>query len=300
MENNINVTNDTNEFKKKSIALAVDEVCLNKNVSDVDKQKLCDIYLNDKRNVKEIFEEIKRLTKEEIENKLNLNNEKLPQENKITLDNVDEFENESKTKRYIKIHYPYPTDEIKIVENHSGKTAKELFEAAKDENGLVSVNGFVNSVDVYENSIEKQRIEIKVKNVTDLAKRGEFSKLSYKEKQCVYGLISSIINMLAKSEEDKKRLMQTPVDQVILRLSKNVFVAPDENIVILCVPNDPTKDEISAVVKNQDQEYQLRNLKINEDVINYDGISSNKQEDEIGYNGSQLRKKAPWEKKKAS
>ncbi len=302
---NMNVIQNNDEFKSQSIKLALDELQNKGIINDKEKNDLYDLYKKDGRDKKIVFYEIKNLSKEDIQKKLNKNNIiKFPQEVKITMDNVDEFENKSKTKSFIKIHYPYPSDEIKVVENYSGKTKEQIFNEAKDDNGLVSVNGFVSSVDVYENKVEKEKIEVKLHNVTDLAKRGEFNKLSDKEKRCVIGLISSIINQLAKSEEDKKRLSQMPVDEVILKLSKNVFIAPQENIVILCVPNDPTKDEISAVTKNVNGEYELEDLKINDNTKTYAGEAYNKEEtldnNQLGdeEKGTQMRKKAPWEKRK--
>ena len=218
-----------------------------------------------------------------------------------------------KTKNLIKIHYPYPSNEVKVVENYSGKSAKELFEAAKDKDGLVSVDGFVSSVDVSKDYIEPDKIEVKLHNVTDLARRGEFSKLSYKEKECVIGLISSIVNELSKRGDiSKEELNKMPVDRLVLMLNKNVFISPEENIVILCTENEPTKDEIMAVTKNADGKYELENLKIdnNEKEIggNTGDVTSKEKPEMENENalendkekGTSMRKKAPWERRRAS
>lgn len=270
--------------------------------TDKDSNDLYNIYLNDKRDNKTLFDEINGYNKEQVEKKLNKSKIiKFPQQNKISVENVDDFQNQMGTKSYIKIHYPYPSEEIKIVENFSGKKAKDLFEEAKDEEGLVSVDGFVNMVDVSKEYIEPDRTEVKLYNVTDLARRGEFMKLSQKEKECVVGLVSSIVNQLAKSDEEKKKLRQMPVDELILKFNKNVFIAPDENIIVLCIPDDPTKDEISAVKKNANGEYELEDLKINDNVKSSGTKESNEEnEKEKEELGTSMRKKAPWEKKKAS
>lgn len=156
-------------------------------------------------------------------------------------------------------------------------------------------------VDVSKEYIEPDRTEVKLYNVTDLARRGEFMKLSQKEKECVVGLVSSIVNQLAKSDEEKKKLRQMPVDELILKFNKNVFIAPDENIIVLCIPDDPTKDEISAVKKNANGEYELEDLKINDNVKSSGTKESNEEnEKEKEELGTSMRKKAPWEKKKAS
>lgn len=303
--NNATVVNNPVEFKKQAISYALKEL-KNKGIitNEQDRNVLYDLYLKDSRDVKVCFDEIKNLKEEDIKKKLNkIQASKQPEENKITLENVDDFQNKEETKNFIKIHYPYPDDTVKVVENYSGKTAKELFEESKDEEGLVSINGFVNNVDVYENSIEPEKKEVKLHNVTDLARRGEFMKLSQKERECVVGLVSSIVNQLAKNGEDKKRLRELPVDKLILKLSKNVFIAPDENIVVLCVPNDPTKDEISAVTKNEHGEYELEDLKLSDNEKTYEGEAYDEKtesnEEENKEKGPSMRKKAPWEKRTA-
>lgn len=302
------------EFKKEAIGYALEELKSKRLINDDEAKKLQELYEKDNRDIKEIFYEIKNLSREEIEKKLTKEKaQKASQENKISIDNVDDFQNQMKTKNLIKIHYPYPSDEVKVVENYSGKSAKELFEAAKDKDGLVSVDGFVSSVDVSKDYIEPDKIEVKLHNVTDLARRGEFSKLSYKEKECVIGLISSIVNELSKRGDiSKKELNKMPVDRLVLMLNKNVFISPEENIVILCTENEPTKDEIMAVTKNADGKYELENLKIdnNEKEIggNTGDVTSKekpKMENENALEndkekGTSMRKKAPWERRRAS
>ena len=161
--------NNPLEFKRHAISYALEELKNKRLINEDEAKKLQELYEKDSRNIKEIFYEIKNLTREEIEKKLTkIKAQKAPQENKISIDNVDDFQNQMKTKNLIKIHYPYPSDEVKVVENYSGKSAKELFEAAKDKDGLVSVDGFVNSVDVSKDYIEPDRIEVKLHNVTDI------------------------------------------------------------------------------------------------------------------------------------
>jgi len=310
LDNNKNNYNgeilNTEEYKKQSIKLAIEELKNKGLIKDEEIRKLLEeAYLKDKRDLKEVFYEIKALTPNEINKKINtMKNEEQKdkkQEVKISIENVDEFENQMKTKKLIKIHYPYPDDSVKIVENLSGKSAQELFEESKDEKDLVSVDGFVNSCDVSKNFIEPDRIEVKLHNVTDLAKKGEFTKLTNKEKECVIGLISSIIKQLARNEEEKEYLRKQPVEQVILRLNKNVFIAPDENIVVLCIPNDPTKDEISAVKKNEKGEYELEDLKMNDNVKENNSFDEEEKEQEkIDDKGASMRKKAPWERRRVA
>ena len=306
--------NNPLEFKRQAISYAVEELKNKHLINDDEAKKLQELYEKDSRDIKEIFYEIKNLTREEIEKKLTKEKaQKAPQENKISIDNVDDFQNQMKTKNLIKIHYPYPSDEVKVVENYSGKSAKELFEAAKDKDGLVSVDGFVSSVDVSKDYIEPDKIEVKLHNVTDLARRGEFSKLSYKEKECVIGLISSILNELSKRGDiSKEELSKMPVDRLVIMLNKNIFISPEENIVILCTENEPTKDEKMAVTKNADGKYELENLKIDnneKEIGGNTGDATSKEKTEMENEntlendkekGTSMRKKAPWERRRAS
>lgn len=306
--------NNPLEFKRQAISYALEELKNKYLINDDEAKKLQELYEKDSRDIKEIFYEIKNLTREEIEKKLTKEKaQKAPQENKISIDNVDDFQNQMKTKNLIKIHYPYPSDEVKVVENYSGKSAKELFEAAKDKDGLVSVYGFVSSVDVSKDYIEPDKIEVKLHNVTDIARRGEFSKLTYKEKECVIGLISSIVNELSKRGDIlKEELSKMPVDRLVIMLNKNIFISPEENIVILCTENEPTKDEIMAVTKNVDGKYELENLKIDnneKEIGGNTGDATSKEKPEMENEntlendkekGTSMRKKAPWERRRAS
>ena len=306
--------NNPLEFKRQAISYALEELKNKHLINDDEAKKLQELYEKDSRDIKEIFYEIKNLTREEIEKKLTKAKvQKTPQENKISIDNVDDFQNQMKTKNLIKIHYPYPSDEVKVVENYSGRSAKELFEAAKDKDGLVSVDGFVSSVDVSKDYIEPDKIEVKLHNVTDLARRGEFSKLSYKEKECVIGLISSIVNeLLKRGDISKEELSKMPVDRLVIMLNKNIFISPEENIVILCTENEPTKDEIMAVTKNSNGKYELENLKIDnneKEIGGNTGDTTSKEKHEMKNEnalandkekGVAMRKKAPWKKRRAS
>ena len=306
--------NNPLEFKRQAISYTLEELKNKYLINDDEAKKLQELYEKDNKDIKVIFYEIKNLTREEIEKKLTKEKaQKAPQENKISIDNVDDFQNQMKTKNLIKIHYPYPSDEVKVVENYSGKSAKELFEAAKDKDGLVSVDGFVSSVDVSKDYIEPDKIEVKLHNVTDLARRGEFSKLSYKEKECVIGLISSIVNELSKRGDiSKEELSKMPVDRLVIMLNKNIFISPEENIVILCTENEPTKDEIMAVTKNADGKYELENLKIDnneKEIGGNTGDATSKEKPEMENEntlendkekGTSMRKKAPWERRRAS
>ena len=259
--NNTNVYNNITDFSKASKELLIKQlqekgIILNQE----EKEKLTNYYEKDKRDIKEVFEEIKNLTREDVLKKI-MSTEEKKQENKISLENITEFKKDETKKEYISIHSYYPEEELKVIENTSGKKAKDLFEKFKDDDGLVTIDGFVNSMDVYKNNIEKDKNEIKMENVTELCKRGEFRKLSDSQKEVVLGLVISIINELAGvSKEQKDKLKKLPVSELVKMLDKDIYLSPEENIVMVCIPNDPTKDEAMTVRKTMDGEYILTSL----------------------------------------
>ena len=92
-------------------------------------------------------------------------------------------------------------------------------------------------------------------------------------------------------------------------LNKNIFISPEENIVILCTENEPTKDEIMAVTKNSDGKYELENFKIDnkeiggqagDDVQKENDNKENDNKENEKEKGTSMRKKAPWERRMAS
>ena len=314
MDNAINIksTNDPIKFKEESIILLLNKLEQKGIIKDVkDKETLFNIYNTDKRDLNIIFNEIKKLTKDEAQKIINsLKQEKSPISNKISLDNITDFTNEQTGKKYISIHYPYPEDKVKVVENLSDKSAKELFEEKKDADGLVSVDGFVSATDVYETQVEPDKNEVKMYNVTELAKRGEFKKLSKDGKQNVIGLVTTIVNELSGiNEEQRRKLRNTPVEELVKLLNKDVLISPNENIVIICTPNSPQDDKIMTVTKDEKGEYKLTSLnatgygyigKTEEQEIEEENDLNEEKEKEKEEFGTSMRKKAPWEKKRAS
>ena len=279
------VVSNARDFKSAALNRALLNLKRKLVLSTDDEKELIDLYMKDQRDIKVLFNEISNLDRDTLNKKLNkiMIEKTLKKENKISLEYIDEFRNKENTKDMIKIHYPYPSEKIKVIENHSGKSAKEIFEESKDEDGLVTVDGFVNTTDVSKRYVEPDRIEVKMRNVTELANKGEFNKLSTKEKECVLGLVACIIKQLAKNEEHEKTLKKIPVEQLIMMLNKNVFIAPNENIVVLCIPDDPTKDEIKAVTKNSNNEYELEDLKLDgkEMVMNTEASTSDNQKNDM-------------------
>ena len=208
-------------------------------------------------------------------------------------------------------------ENYELADKINGDGPANLAKAAKSAGAkLVHISTdyvFGGELDVSKDYIEPDRIEVKLHNVTDIARKGEFSKLTYKEKECVIGLVSSIINELAKQGNvSKEELSKMPVDRLVIMLNKNIFISPEENIVILCTENEPTKDEIMAVTKNSDGKYELENLKIDnkekeicgqagDDVQKENDNKENESElENEKEKGTSMRKKAPWERRMAS
>lgn len=285
MDEEKTVVSNVRDFKSAALNKALLNLKRKLVLSKDDEKELIDLYMKDQRDIKVLFDEISNLDRDTLNKKLNkiMIEKTSKKENKISLEYIDEFRNKENTKDLIKIHYPYPSEKIKIIENHSGKSAKEIFEESKDEDGLVTVDGFVNTTDVSKRYVEPDRVEVKMRNVTELATKGEFNKLSTKEKERVLGLVACIIKQLAKNEEHEKALKKVPVEQLIMMLNKNVFIAPDENIVVLCIPDDPTKDEINAVTKNSNNEYELEDLKLGgkEMVMNIEASTSDNRNNDM-------------------
>lgn len=189
MDEEKTVVSNARDFKPAALNRALLNLKRKLVLSTDDEKELIDLYMKDQRDIKVLFDEISNLDMDTLNKKLNkiMIEKTSKKENKISLEYIDEFRNKEDTKDLIKIHYPYPSEKIKVIENHSGKSAKEIFEESKDEDGLVTVDGFVNTTDVSKRYVEPDRIEVKMRNVTELATKGEFNKLSTKEKECVLG-----------------------------------------------------------------------------------------------------------------
>lgn len=262
MDNNITITNSSN-FKENTIKLILNDLMGRKIIADEEqKNKLYEVYMDDKRNLEEIIRELNVLTKEDVLNKITKQNIKQePKENKVSLDNITDFTKEDSGRNFILIHYPYPDERIKVVENLTNKYAKDIFETLKDENGLVSVDVFVQSVEVFENSVEPERNEVKMYDITKLSKEGNFKKLTDEQQKMVIAVLDSVINEMAGiNKQQKERLRKTPIEELVKMFNKNIYLSPEENIVIICVPGDLSKDRIQTVTKDAKGNYKLTSL----------------------------------------
>ena len=58
-------------------------------------------------------------------------------------------------KNYIKIHYPYPYDKVRIIENRGNQTGKERFESLKEKIAQTSLDAEKNTTLIFEQSLSK-------------------------------------------------------------------------------------------------------------------------------------------------
>lgn len=144
-------------------------------------------------------------------------------------------------KGFIKIHYPFPDDRVRVIENRTDpfKTAKEIFEELNENIGT-DEEGIKRAVSIFEDIMLKKCNETKLVNYEEQKKYTEYDKLSNKEKESFDGLTEVLDNNKQKFE------------------GKVVRVCLEEKIVIISTKNEPTKDEIKKIKFNKEKErYEL-------------------------------------------
>lgn len=317
------------EFELKSLDLALqrlleDNVLKNKE----QKEKLFEVYKKDPRKYSLIHEEIRKLRfdKELLEKMLKKdeliagkNSNSIDTNKKaeyaLSLENITDFEKDGKS--YIKIHYPYPYDNVRIIENRTDphQTGKERFEALSGTQKVISTDGVTNATSIFEQSLVRDCHEINVRDIKEVSTATEYSKLSFEQKEKVYGTIKSIIYNLPVSDEEKRVLSSKSVDAMLEALNKKVYISPEDNIVVICEQNEPEKDEVKTlsvterVNKNGSisKNYTLKPVNENgykyeesNDEIEYENIEFEKQneEDIEKEMGVSLKPKAPWQKRR--
>lgn len=208
--------------------------------SDAEMLKL--FYYEDKRSIEAINDEIakfaidKNLLKEKI-NEAKIDKEKKKVENttpSLSLENIVDFEKDGKS--FIKIHYPFPDDRVRVIENRTDpfKTAKEIFEELNESIGT-DEEGIKRAVSIFEDIMLKKCNETKLVNYEEQKKYTEYDKLSNKEKESFDGLTEVLDNNKQKFE------------------GKVVRVCLEEKLVIISAKNEPTKDEIKKIEFNKEK-----------------------------------------------
>ena len=208
--------------------------------SDAEILKL--FYYEDKRNIEDINDEIAKfpINKSFLKEKLKvakIDKEKKKVENttpSLSLENIVDFEKDGKS--FIKIHYPFPDDRVRVIENRTDpfKTAKEIFEELNKSIGT-DEEGIKRAVSIFEDIMLKKCNETKLVNYEEQKKYTEYDKLSNKEKESFDGLTEVLDNNKQKFE------------------GKVVRVCLEEKLVIISAKNEPTKDEIKKIEFNKEK-----------------------------------------------
>lgn len=322
------------DFEQKSLNLSLQRL-LNDGVikSEEQKNKLFEVYKKDPRVYRIIHDEINKLRfdRKLLESVLK-KNEKIARhdanfidvnkkvEYALSLENITDFEKNGKN--YIKIHYPYPYDNVRIIENRSDpyKTGKERFESLQGTQKIMSVDGITNATSIFEQSLARDCHEVIMRDIKEVSKASEYTKLSFEEKEKVYGTVKALITSLEGPDHYKRELLKRPVEEILLILNRKVYISPEENIVVMCEENNLSKDEVKTLETEKKTtvngitsvKYTLKPL--NEKGYRYDGEEyDEKLEENISQNeiyqkesaddiekekGLALKPKAPWQKKR--
>lgn len=312
------------EFELRSLEMLLQRLLEDSIIKDeVQKKKLYKLYSNDNRDFSQIHEEIKRLR---YDSKFLL--EKLKQdeividkqaykidttkkaEYPLSLDCIEDFTKDGNS--YIKIHYPAPSDKIRIVENTTNpyKSGKEIFESLKDTQKLMGLDGDSNVTSIFEQVLLQDRNEIIMQDVKELSKTSEFSKLSNEEKEIVFGTLKTILSSLNVSDDMKKRLNSENVEMLFQMLDEKIYISPQRNIIVRSIPNEIAEDKVSELKYTVDygvKNYSLEPLNektnkidmvgMNEDVLE-NGSSPVLDEDGNNLDGPAYTKIPSWKKKK--
>lgn len=232
--------------------------------SDAEILKL--FYYEDKRNIEDINDEIAKfpINKSFLKEKLKgakIDKEKKKVENttpSLSLENIVDFEKDGKS--FIKIHYPFPDDRVRVIENRTDpfKTAKEIFEELNENIGT-DEEGIKRAVSIFEDIMLKKCNETKLVNYEEQKKYTEYDKLSNKEKESFDGLTEVLDNNKQKFE------------------GKVVRVCLEEKLVIISAKNEPTKDEIKKIEFNKEKgRYEL--VSVDSKGYKYDNQDTNSKE----------------------
>ena len=241
--------NNKTEYDLQVIKMSLEELRMKKYINEEELNKLFELYKMDDRNIEDINDEISKfpidgnLMKEKI--KLSSNVSKLaketskPKSSKLSLENITDFQKDGKP--FIKIHYPYPSDDVRILENSTNPyiSAKEIFNSIKDKMPN-NVEGAELTTKLFEDELATKYIEPKLYNYNDQNNYIEFDKLTEEEKKNFIGLKEVIYNNKKKFED------------------KIVRVCLPEKLVIISTPNEPTKDEVKKIEFNKEKDrYEL-------------------------------------------
>ena len=246
--------NNINDLRKGTLNHAIESVKQKVNLSEEEKIALLKIYMEKDGEIVDLANELVNLTRQEIDNMLYTNDVKLSN------DNIEDIEKDGHY--YILIKYPAPRNEIKMVENYTGHKASDVFEEAKEANGLVSDKKIlsilnekkeaeiVDSGEKLGDNVTKDKNEAKLFNLRLLfddpdTLEKEFLKVEERRKK-----LSATLKYMAmiKSPENPDKWKDDPKG-LINSFGKDVVIAPDEELVMICPVGTSDVNEILAIVK---------------------------------------------------
>ena len=238
-------------FEKKSIGYALERLYKDNVITQEQVEKLKEVYEDDPRSFNEVKAELDSLKQnkalydqiisKKISNDLNTNIDikKEEEKPKLSLENVNDFDKDGKS--YIKIHYPLPDDSVKVIENNTDPfmNSKQIFEILERDYGIDASN--TNAIsNAFEQIINRFK-EVKLYDKADMSGTYELKELPKEQKEIFDG-VTKIIASHPEIYHDKK-----------------ILVAPEESIVIIKTPGDPTADLIRKL-QIVDGKYQLAPL----------------------------------------
>lgn len=314
------------EFELKSIKLLTERLLEDGYIKNVEQRdKLYEVYSNDNREFYVIHEEIKKLRfdKELLEKKLKMNEQVLNKESNtvdlkkqtevpLSLENITDFEKNGKM--FIKIHYPKPLDSVRIIENNTDpyKSGKEIFESLRETQKIISLDGEKNTTSLFEQVLLRDCAEVKLRDIKEVSVPTEYSKLSYEEKQVVYGTLKCIISSLNVSDDVKTNLNEESIDTMLRLIDKKIYISPEYNIIVTCTPNEPSKDsvkELKYILESGVKKFYLSS--ISENAYDYSKeeytesvqeqnteYEKTQEEDMIQEKGTQYKPVPPWKKRR--
>lgn len=291
------------EFEKKSLEKALRKLIEEGILKNEDQyDKLFDVYIKDARQFYEIKDEINslRTNRTLLEDLLKRENKIIKEEkvdidskkevkHEITKENIEDFVRPDTGRRYIKIHYPHPNNTVRIIENNSEKTGKELFDELQEVQKTISVDGNLNPTTIFEQYLAQKYHEVKMTNISEYSSFTNYQSLSGKnngalqdkmsEKEVLYGVLKSIVDSLNVSEEFKKELTPKKIEEILKNMGKRVFVSLSENIIVTADETTVDKDDISMLTKDASKtpiKYVLKSIK--ETSISKDYETEQKEE----------------------
>lgn len=240
--------------------------------SDAEILKL--FYFEDQRSIDAINDEISRFPIDKNLLKDKIKESKIAKESKeaeastpsLSLENIVDFDKDGKS--FIKIHYPFPDDRVKVIENRTDpfKSAKEIFEELNESIGNEK-DEVKRAIAIFEDIMLKKCHETTLVNYEEQKKYTEYDKLSAEEKKSFNGLTDVLYN-------NKKRFE-----------GKIIRICLEEKLVIISTKNEPTKDEIKKIEFNKEKgRYEL--VPVDSKGYNYENEDDISEANEIEENDS--------------